>query len=489
MKKFIRDDQNWFAKLCKMIILCIPMMYAGVTMDNDFWFVINHGRYILANGFANIEPFTVHEGLAFSFEKWLTCIVFYKVYDWFGAWGMYIFMLLLFGIVLALFYKACLIFSKHNENVSIILTAVIMSVFAWAYVRTRPQIFSYMFLLGELICLERYARTGKVKKLCPLPFLAFLYMQFHSTMLPIFFIMAMPYLFDYGWVDFLGITGGRYWKRPIYIVLVISAALTLINPYGVRSFYYLISSLNDGGLLSTINEVKHSSFNDIKSYSGPVLVCQGLYILLRIFRRIKYKKKEKFLLRYLFMLGGTFVMALYAVRNNAFFLLMGGPICAWELRHINLDFKFMPALKKLGAFVVIGCMIYNWSFSYDIMRSTYAWRVLDQFAEIHPDTDIRMYTDFNCGSYAEWKGFRCYADPRAEVFLKSVNGKEDILAEIWDSMHAKLNASELQEKYGFDYWLVQKDYWMDSHLKYDKDYELICEEDDYKVYKYLPNGK
>ena len=141
MKKFIRDDQNWFAKLCKMIILCIPMMYAGVTMDNDFWFIINHGRYILAHGFTNIEPFTVHEGLAFSFEKWLTCIVFYKVYDWFGAWGMYIFMLLLFGIILALFYKACLIFSKGNENVSIILTAVIMSVLAWADVVRVPFVF------------------------------------------------------------------------------------------------------------------------------------------------------------------------------------------------------------------------------------------------------------------------------------------------------------------------------------------------------------
>ena len=489
MKDLLRSNNNFLAKLSKLILLCIPFYFPGMCMDNDFWFIINHGRYLLQNGFANIEPFTVHEGLAFSFEKWLTCIVFYKVYDWFGAMGMYIFMLMVFAVILFLFYKACMIFSNRNENVSIIVTCVVMSVLGWAYVRTRPQIFSYIFLLGELICLERYARTGKVKKLYPLPFLAFLYMQFHSTMLPVFFIMALPYLFDYGWVDFLGIMGGKYWKKPLYIVLVISAAVTLINPYGVRSFYYLINSLNDGGLLSTINEVRRSSFNDIRDYSGVVVVCQGIYILLRIFRRIKYKKREKFMLRYLFMLCGTFIMALYAIRNNAFFLLMGGPICAWELRHLDLEFKFMPALKKLGALVVIGVFIYGYSQSYDLMRATYAWRVMDDFAEMHPNTDIRLYTDFNCGSYAEWKGFRCYADPRAEVFLKSVNGKEDILAEIWDSMHAKLYPDDLQKKYNFDYWLVQKNYWMESRIKTNEDYELICEADDYCVYKYLPNDK
>ena len=126
---------------------------------------------------------------------------------------------------------------------------------------------------------------------------------------------------------------------------------------------------------------------------------------------------------------------------------------------------------------------------YDIMRSTYAWKVIDDFCALHPDTGVRMYTDFNCGSYAEWKGFRCYADPRAEVFLKSVNGKEDILAEIWDTMHGKAGVTELQEKYNFDYWLVQIGYTLDSQLGNRKAFDLICENDDYRVYKFLPSTK
>ena len=484
MKAVLLDDHNTAAKISKLLILAIPLMFAGVCMDNDFWFVINHGRYILANGFTNIEPFTVHEGLAFSFEKWLTCIVFYKVYDWVGAWGMYVFMLLVFCVLIWLYYKGCLLFSYNNENLSLILTAVCMVCFGWSYMRTRPQIFSYIFLTAEVICLEKYARSGNTRKLWPLPLLSFLYMQFHSTMLPIFFIMMLPYLCDFGFINVLGVKGGSYRKLPILLFMGLSMITTLANPYGVRSFVYLFNSLHDGGLLSNINEVKKSSFNDLFDCSGPVLVMQVMYIIKRLFR------KEKFRLRFLFMLGGTFLMAMYAVRNISFFMLMGGLICAWELKELKFDFKIMTPIKKIAGIVVIICAVIYANQSFDIMRSTYAWRALDEFAEVHPDTNVRMYTDFNCGSYAEWKGFRCYADPRAEVFLKSVNGKEDILAEVWDSMHSRITAAQLQEKYGFDYWLVQSGYSLDLQLKRNDQYELIVDNnDDYSVYKYIPSGR
>ena len=483
MKTLIFDDNNIWAKISRLLILAIPFMCVGVCMDNDFWFVINHGRYLLSSGFTNIEPFTVHEGLAFSFEKWLTCIVFYKIHDWFGVWGMYFFMLALFAVIIWLFYKGCVLFSGGNRNVSLIITCVCMCFLGWSYVRTRPQLFSYIFMLSEVICLEKYARSGNVRKLWPLPLLAFLYMQFHSTMLPIFYILMLPYLCDLAGVRALGISGGRYRKLPILIFMGLSMLTPLINPYGVRSFIYLFNSLNDGGLLSTINEVKRSTAQDLFGCCAPVIVMQVLYIISRLSRR------ERFPLRFFFMLCGTFAMALYAVRNNAFFLLMGGLICAWELKYFNLSYGFAAPLKKIAAVAAVVVALFTCMGPYDIMRSTYAWKVIDDFCALHPDTDVRMYTDFNCGSYAEWKGFRCYADPRAEVFLKSVNGKEDILAEIWDTMHGKAGVTELQEKYNFDYWLVQIGYTLDSQLGNRKAFDLICENDDYRVYKFLPSTK
>ena len=483
MKKAFLYEGNILSRLAKIIILAMPLSYVGVTMDNDLWFTINHGRYLLTYGFTNIEPFTVHEGLAFSFEKWLTCITFYKVYDWFGEWGMYVFMLIIFAAIILMFYKVCLLFSNNNENISLLVTAAVMYFFAQSYIRTRPQIFSYFFLLAELYCLEKYARTGKIKKLCPLPLLSLLYMQFHSTMLPIFFIIMLPYLCDFKWFRLLGIRGSNYSKWPIIAAMAACALTSLINPYGVRSFVYLINSLNDGGLLKNINEVKRSSFNDIMNCCGAVLAAQVLYIIIRL------NKKEYFPLRFFFLSVGTFAMALYAVRNNAFYVLMGGAIAAWQLKSVPTGFTLVPLIKKIVAlWIAIWFVIYS-TYSYNIMRSTYAWEALDAFKEIHPNTDITLYTDFNCGSYAEWCGFRCFADPRAEVFIKSINGKADILDEVWASMHNRTTAAQLQEKYNFDYWLVQDGYSLHSQIKNNSEYELIVDEGGYSVYKYLPNNK
>jgi hypothetical protein len=69
--------------------------------------------------------------------------------------------------------------------------------------------------------------------------------------------------------------------------------------------------------------------------------------------------------------------------------------------------------------------------------------IYEVLKDFEADRRISLYTDFNCGSYAEWRGYRCYADPRAEVFLKSINGKEDILAEVWDSMHMGITVKKL----------------------------------------------
>ena len=483
MKELLLNDGNKLAKISKYILLILPLSFAGVTLDNDFWFTINHGRYILEHGFTNVEPFTVHEGLAFSFEKWLTCISFYKIYDWFGAVGMIIFMLLIFALIIWVFYKICLLFSNNNENISILVTCVNMCFLGYNYIRTRPQIFSYLFLLLELYYLEQYARTGNIKKLYPLPLFSFLYMQFHSTMLPIFFIMMLPYLCDFGWFRVFRVEGGRYKKWPLLAAFAVCAVVTLANPYGIRSFIYLINSLNDGGLLSNINEVKRSSFIDILDCCGFALGCQVFYVIMRVAR---FKRREAFPLRYVFLCLGTFAMALYAVRNCAFYTLMAGAVCAWELKNLATGYNFVPVVKKIGALgaaiSILWCIFYP---GYDLMHSTYAWKALDAFAEMHPDTNVTMYTDFNCGSYAEWKGFRCFADPRAEVFLKSVNGKEDILSEVWDSMHLRVTAKELQEKYHFDYWLVLKDYSMDNQLKYNTDFKLLVDEDSYRVYEYL----
>ena len=56
-------------------------------------------------------------------------------------------------------------------------------------------------------------------------------------------------------------------------------------------------------------------------------------------------------------------------------------------------------------------------------------------------------------------------------------------------MHSKIGVTELQQKYNFDYWLVQIDYTLDRQLRTSRMFEMVCENDGYRVYKFLPSTK
>ena len=65
-----------------------------------------------------------------------------------------------------------------------------------------------------------------------------------------------------------------------------------------------------------------------------------------------------------------------------------------------------------------------------------------------------IYTGYNAGAYIEYQGFKCYIDPRAEIFLKSINKKEDILLEYYDFQMGKIKVKDFIDKYKFDYIIV-----------------------------------
>ena len=57
---------------------------------------------------------------------------------------------------------------------------------------------------------------------------------------------------------------------------------------------------------------------------------------------------------------------------------------------------------------------------------------MDYLLEHYDPDEVVLYADYNNGGYPEFRGVKSYIDPRAEVFLKGFNGKEDILAEFFN---------------------------------------------------------
>ena len=98
----------------------------------------------------------------------------------------------------------------------------------------------------------------------------------------------------------------------------------------------------------------------------------------------------------------------------------------------------------------------------------------------------RLYTSFMDGSYLEYRGYNCYLDPRAELFIKSNNKKKDILEEWFDVQKGKISYKKFLSEYDFDYLVIKKenDIFYYNFNNYDSmNYKKIFDNELYELWK------
>ena len=99
--------------------------------------------------------------MAFTMPQWLSAVIFFFIYNNFGILGLHLLVILIGVLIILLFYKINMEISK-NKIISII-TTTILGVLLQKYIITRPQIFTYLILLIELLCLEKYTKKSENK--------------------------------------------------------------------------------------------------------------------------------------------------------------------------------------------------------------------------------------------------------------------------------------------------------------------------------------
>lgn len=477
------------------MFLILPILFIPAKVDNDTWFMLNHGRYLVEHGFTSIEPFTVHEGLTFSFEKWLTCIFFWAVYSIGGAKAIYLLVVGIGMTVIACFYKLCMILSDGNYVTSCITTTIALAPTFIGFMVSRPQIFGYLFMLIELICLEKYVRTKNWKFLIPLPFISILWMQFHSTMWLICFIMALPYLIEAKFFKVKCLTVTEYKKKPILLAMIGMFAGGFINPYGARSVFYLIESMKNNELSKVgIMELSKTSMSSILLFG---LVLAGHIIFF-------WFKRRDMPVRYALLMIGTFIMGAYALRNVAFYSIVGGAVLAWEYKDMQIPEKWtkhgldilVVGIPIVGLSAVLSTVSPSSSVGYftNLYDGTVCKKAVDALYDYttkkgQDPEDLKVFTSFNDGAYAEFKGFKCYMDPRAEVFIKEINKKKDVLGEYIEFLTNQFDYNELQSRYDFDYWVADKSYAYTLYMQNDDNCKNIYEDDNCIIFKIADAAK
>ena len=90
-----------------VVLSVLVLLTINPVIDNDFWFLLKGGDYVMANGIPHTEPFTMHQGWNFVMQQWLSSVVFALIYNTFGVMGMVVTMSIISLITTLIIYKIC----------------------------------------------------------------------------------------------------------------------------------------------------------------------------------------------------------------------------------------------------------------------------------------------------------------------------------------------------------------------------------------------
>ena len=467
------------------ILFIIPILFfvmENFTIDNDFWFTIAEGKYVLQNGFPHTVPFTIYNNLDFIYQSWGTGVIFYLINKYFCLYGMLFFVIIILTIITYFYHKLCMLVSNNNKILSTIVTIVTMSLLASTFITTRPQIFTYLNLVLVLYIMELYTSTNNKKYLLLLPLISLIQINIHGMFFFMLFIFMLPYVVNAFKFNFKNNNQKKYDLKPIIFIMIVMFLTGLINPYGIKNILYVFTSYGQKILNETIIELQPLSF---------LFLYDKMIVFIMFFVYFLYFKFKYVPVRYYLILFGTTYLAFDCNRSIALFIIGSlFPISYLykdKIPKINIE-RFIPLiLKNIIAICLIIVTILSTIF---IKRDFYpeSKEPIDYLVKNYNVENMKLYINFNDGSYAVYKEIKVNIDPRAEVYLKKNNHKSDIYKEYIKLGNNEIDYKNYLDKYKFTHIIVNKKDPMYNKLKEDSHgYILINKQKKYNIYIKLNN--
>ena len=515
MVNTIADNITPKDQLFMLFLLFIPCLFIGMQFNNDTYWLINSGRYVIDHGIPHIEPFTLHQGLHFVMQQWLSATVFALIYDTLGSPFLFVLVALVNCSIIYSVFRLCMRISEKNFLVSFSMACAVSIPLSFFMV-LRPYLFSVFLFSLELNLLEASLQMKlpcekhnpvhdndanntftRIRACCAiirmnsitwsLPILSVFLINLHAAMWPFFFVLLAPYFIDSFRFNLWGVKSQGYPLLPLGIATVLSFAAGWMNPYGFESMAYLFRSYGNVYVSTLITEMKSPDFKTTLGifyfivYFIPILIyCSN--------------RKSETRLRYALLIIGTGYMGLSSIRNLSLFIVCGIPFLAYTLRSVQIlkTPSTQPRYPWLR-FLLAGILVV-WLGLFFCIRSIKSEKEAENFLAIqaveyiktHLDKEsTRLFTGYETGGYAEFKGLRPFIDARAEVFCKSNNQKENIIDDYFNVKLGKMHYRELIKRYKLTHFLVGKtDYPLHVYLPEDPNFVLLFTDADanFKVF-------
>lgn len=498
-------------KNVKAVFALIPLAISFCTLvanlNNDTWFLLKYGQVICESGLPFKDPLSMHSDFDIVVQQWLTDVIFWRIYSFAGKYGLLVLVMLFTLVITFIVYKASMIVSNNNLFVSLICAVASECTLLFFVMTTRPQVFTICILLCQLLLYEKYMQKSEWKYLIGIPILSALLINFHASMWIVQFVIVLPFLVDSCKFDFKFIKCQGAKILPLIISSATAFAAGFLNPYGLKAMTYVFRSYGISYINKFITEMKPTNIKTSAGFIGIVLFCIALVI--------NFMKKDDGVINtrvrnILFIVGFGYMM--FSNLRNAMFIFAFAPYTvAYCLRDIDIKVPYEKNVSKKSKImsavllVLLAGVTAAFFFSLDGINTlsnvfitendinsedrieytnSQTEGAVEYILDNYPQAqDLKIYSGYNDGAYLEFNGIHPYIDPRAEVFLKANNSKEDVLEEYYNLQCEGSDEKAFLNKYDFDLILVSKNDVLYDYLENDNDYKELYSDNYCDIYE------
>lgn len=260
-----------------IFVLFVSMFcFFRAQMDPDLWGHLQFGKDIYEQrGIPEVDTYSYSAYGAKSINhEWLAELIFYSLFFNFSSFGLVIFK---FSIALAL---SIILYREMRKNIQseLLFVAVfllVIKVISYGFA-IRTQIFTYLLFAVVLITLKRHEDDSPDNALLfSLPPIFMVWCNLHGGFVAALAIMAACVT--------VKMATQRMLDKKLFFVTLLSVLATLINPYGIELWRFLIRSMTDTPLIYI------SEWNRV--YVSATFI--SYYILLAVTLIIVLKQKMK----------------------------------------------------------------------------------------------------------------------------------------------------------------------------------------------------
>jgi hypothetical protein len=299
-------------RLLMVLAVVLPAVASvlAAVLTADIAYHIRAGQLMLESGrLLDTDPFTFTAfGEPWLNQQWAASVIFAAVYDGSGWLGLLLMRAVLIGVAFGLVYAAC----RATEASQLVSAFVTMGAFVVAATNLalRSQLFGVVFFAAVVALLAWRRRYPLALWLIPLIMVA--WANTHGSFFVGWAAIGLALLEDLVARRRLALTTGA--------VLVVSVLATLVNPWGVQMWAYVVELTRDPVISAIVTEWQAPTLRTPTGIFFFASVAVVVALLIVRGRSVSWLQ--------LLWLAGLVVLSLMAVRNVVWWAVGAAPVVA-----------------------------------------------------------------------------------------------------------------------------------------------------------------